>query len=202
MEEIHEATHDEYGLKAYGILTSLETLFGLKLTYLLFGASEDVSKSLQDKNTTLQEALSSVKLAPAFYKRQRADEAFDLFYDGVLKSAEELGVDKPELPRYRRAPRRVDCGSNPHQFSSPKEYYRSLYFEACELLIQELQDRFDRKEILPPVKALETLVTKAANGEPYEDQLYVVENSCYKNDFNFSILNRHLSMLIDIMKEA
>ena len=70
MEEIHASTHDEYGLKAYGILMSLEkfeTLFGLKLAYLLFGASEDVSKSLQAKNTTLQEALSSVKLASAFY---------------------------------------------------------------------------------------------------------------------------------------
>ena len=119
-----------------------------------------------------------------------------------MKSAEELGVDKPEFPRYRRAPRRVDCGSNPHQFSSPKEYYRSLYFEACDLLIQELQDKFDQQEILPPVITLETLVTKAANGEPYEDQLYVLKNSCYKNDFNFSVLNRHLSMLVDIMKEV
>ena len=44
-------------------LNITETLFGLTLAYLLFGASEDVSKSLQAKNTTLQEALSSVKLA-------------------------------------------------------------------------------------------------------------------------------------------
>lgn len=90
-----------------------------------------------------------------------------------MKSA-EFRVDKPELPRYRRAPRRVNSGSNPHQFSSPKEYYRSLYFEACDLLIRELQDRFDQQEILPPVIALETLVITAANGEPYEDHLDVV----------------------------
>lgn len=95
-----------------------------------------------------------------------------------MKSAEQLGIDGPELPRYRRAPRRIDSGSSPHQFSLPKDYYRSLYFEACDLLIQELQDRFEQQEILPPVIALETLVTKAANGEPHEDQLHVVENSC------------------------
>ena len=43
--EVHQTTHDEYGLKAAGILASLEkfsTLFGLKLGYRIFGASETV----------------------------------------------------------------------------------------------------------------------------------------------------------------
>ena len=43
MEEINHTTHDEYGLKAGGILSLLEKfdmLFGLKLGYLVFGASE------------------------------------------------------------------------------------------------------------------------------------------------------------------
>ena len=72
----------------YGILTSLEkfdTHFGLKLAYLLFGASEEVSKSLQAKNATLQEGLASVKLASAFYKRQRTEEAFGIFFNDVVR---------------------------------------------------------------------------------------------------------------------
>ena len=184
MGEIHDTTHDEYGLKAYGILTSLEkfdTHFGLKLAYLLFGASEEVSKSLQAKNATLQEGLASVKLASAFYKRQRTEEAFGIFFDDVVKSAEDLEIDKPQLPRYRRAPRRIDDGSSPHQFSSPKDYFRYLYYESCDLLIQELQDRFDHQEIIPPVIALESLILKAANNEQYDETLRQVELSCYKN---------------------
>ena len=42
MEEINHSTHDEYGLKAKGVVTTMErfdTLFGLKLGYLLFGAA-------------------------------------------------------------------------------------------------------------------------------------------------------------------
>ena len=38
LEEIHATTKDEYGLKAGGLLQSLEkfnTLFGLKLSYLI-----------------------------------------------------------------------------------------------------------------------------------------------------------------------
>lgn len=51
MAEIHSTTHDEYGLKVGGILSTLEkfsTLFGLKLTYACFSTAE-VSKSCQLK---------------------------------------------------------------------------------------------------------------------------------------------------------
>lgn len=59
MSEINSTTHDEYGLKAAGILASLEKfsiLFGLKLGYIPFTTAEQVSKSLQGKDVTLQEA--------------------------------------------------------------------------------------------------------------------------------------------------
>ena len=81
MEEINYSTHDEYGLKAKGILTAMETfdtLFGLKLGYLLFGATEEVSKCLQAKDTSL---------ASGFYRGQRTDEAFDLFYEGIVEAS-------------------------------------------------------------------------------------------------------------------
>ena len=41
-------------------------LLGHKLGYVLFTAAEQVSKALQAKGTTLQEALSTVNLAAAF----------------------------------------------------------------------------------------------------------------------------------------
>ena len=47
-------TPDEYGTKASGLLHLLEkfnTLFGLKLSYLLFSAAEQLSLSLQKKNS-------------------------------------------------------------------------------------------------------------------------------------------------------
>ena len=52
MAEINNTTRDEYGLKAAGILASLEkfrTLFGIKLGYVLFVAAEQVSMALQAK---------------------------------------------------------------------------------------------------------------------------------------------------------
>ena len=204
MDEIHRTTHDEYGLKAGGILTALEkfdTLFGLKLAYLLFSIAEEVSKCLQAKDTSLQDGLSAVNLASNFYERQRSFEAFNLFYDGVIRVAENLEIGQPLLPRYRRPPARLDSGSRPHCFATPKEYYRHLYLQACDLLQNELKERFDQKENLAPVLALESLLIKAGNGENYEDVLQAVEDSCYANDFNITALRRQLPLLVDVVKQ-
>ena len=205
MEEVNHTTHDEYGLRAKGILTTMEkfeNLFGLKLGYLLFSAAEEVSKCLQAKNTSLQEALSAVNLASGFFKRQRTDEAFNVFYDGVLDLATKLYIGSPHLPRYRRAPARLDDGSAPHQFDSPRSYYRSQYFQACDLLIGELEERFDQKE-LQPVLAMEELILKAANSEEFSDSLKSVEDSMlYATDLDFNALRRHLPLLHDVVKEA
>jgi len=43
-------------------------------------------------------------------------------------------IESPIVPRYRRAPRRVDSGSTPHQFSTPKDY---IYYQVCDLLLEK-----------------------------------------------------------------
>ena len=76
------------------------------------------------------------------------------------------------------------------------------YNEACDLLIGELNDRFEQRNLLPPVLALESVLLNAANGLNYQDQLTVVQQSCYKDDFNFSRLESQLGMLADAIKVA
>ena len=178
LQEIHATPRDEYGLKAKGLLLSLEkfdTFFGLKLAYLLFGASEEVSKTLQSKDLSLQEAVSSVKLASSFYKRQRTNNAFS-FFMMVLSS-------QPK-------------------FTSPLSFYRKLYFEACDVMIQELQDRFDEQQVLHIVLAVVSLVLKAVNGEDFQSSLEKVKSSRFQDDLNFDILNRQLPIVVDIIKEG
>ena len=205
MQEIHGSTRDEYGLKANGILTALEkfcTLFGLKLGYLLFGAAENVSKCLQAKDISVQEALSAVNLASRFYRRQRTDESFNKFYDDVVESATDLNISSPQIPRYRRAPSRFDDGCPPHHFASPRSYFRSIYFEACDILLQELDERFDQQQVLPSLLALEGVIIKSANNENYKDELKLLEDSCYADDLDFKALRRHLPLVCDVVKEA
>jgi hypothetical protein len=70
------------------------------------------------------------------------------------------------------------------------------------LLLQELQDRFDQKELLPPVLALENLIVKAANGESYDDSIRYLEDSCFAGDLDFDILKRHIPLVHDLVREA
>ena len=111
MDEIRATTHDEYGLRANGLLHTLElfdTLFGLRLGYHLFGAAENVSLTLQRKNISLQDALSAVETAKSFYKRMRSDEEFSRFYQKSICVAKKLDIGEPMLQRQRRRPPRYE----------------------------------------------------------------------------------------------
>ena len=109
MDEVNRTTHDNYGLKAGGVLSSLEkfeTLFGLKLAHLLFGAAEETSKVLHGKNTSVQETASAVIVTHTFYQRQRPDEDFDYFFNSTVSHAQTLNIGMPRLPRYKKPPKR------------------------------------------------------------------------------------------------
>ena len=71
MKDVHRTIHDEYGLKAGGVLAALEKfemLFALMLGNLLFSAVEYASRVLQAKDTSLQEAKVAVNMTQAFYQ--------------------------------------------------------------------------------------------------------------------------------------
>ncbi len=59
LEEVQKG-HDDYAAKAGGLLSKMEkfdTLFSLKLGYLIFSATEQLSINLQSKDITIQEAI-------------------------------------------------------------------------------------------------------------------------------------------------
>ena len=150
----------------------------------------------------MQEALAAVNLAKTLYKRQRTDEAFCRFYDQVLETAEKVEIAGPELPRYRRTPARLDDGSQPHRYATPKYYFRHQYFQACDLLTRELEDRFQQRDLLPPVISFEKLLLKAANGEAYEQELEIIKTYYYKDDFNFDQLEQQLPLSVNLVQQA
>ena len=120
----------------------------------------------------------------------------------AVAKAQDLRIGMPELPRYRRPPARIDDGSQPHQFSTPQGYYRQIYYQACDLLLQELADRFDQSEFLPEVLGLESLLLKAANGGNCESELESVQNGCFASDLKLPSLEKQLPLLVDVAKQG
>ena len=67
--QINTETHDEYGRKAGGFLSQMEKFsmyFGLKLSYLVFVATEQLSLTLQGRDTTVQDATLASELAVSY----------------------------------------------------------------------------------------------------------------------------------------
>ena len=135
-------------MKAGGFKRQLEqfdTFFGLKLSYLLFAPTEQLSRTLQAKNITVQEAHSAAQATHSYVQGKRSDKAFQEWYGKVL-SASEANTDPPVLPRKRRMPRRLDDGHAPHQPDLAEDMYRAKYFEAVDVLCGELNRRFDQRD--------------------------------------------------------
>ena len=126
LAEIHQGGRDEYAAKAGGFLSQMEkfcVFFGLKLSHLIFSAGEQLSLSVQGKDTTIQEAVIASKLACSYLERQRTDEAFESFFQQVSENSKEFTAE-PMLPYYRKRPRRTDDGVPAHRFETPKAYFR------------------------------------------------------------------------------
>ena len=144
-----EEGRDEYAAKARGLLIQMESFelyFSLKLSFVVFAAAEQLSINLQAKDTTVGEGLKGARLLRSHLSTLRSDNKFSAFYDDVLQSSQGL-TDDPVLPRYRKIPRRLEDGSQPHRFASPKDRYRHAYFEALDQACGEIERRFDQSDL-------------------------------------------------------
>lgn len=64
--------------------------------------------------------------------------------EGELKG-KELDVSKAQLPRRRQPPKRVDGGQSDANFPrTEQDYYRSIYFEALDLLGSGIKSIIDK----------------------------------------------------------
>ncbi|KAK3095241.1 hypothetical protein FSP39_012040 [Pinctada imbricata] len=200
LDNIHKNTRDEYSRRAGGQLAMMDkfsTFFGLKLSHLIFAASEQLSLSVQGKETSAHDANKAAKATESYFERQRQESVFNKFYESVIDEAKDL-TDPPTLPRYRRIPKRVDDGTEQHRFDTVKGYYRQQYYEALDLAKGELNARFDQKN-MSVVQEIEALLLSAANGEDVSIPSSVAD--LYKNDISLGSLETQLKLLPGIFKD-
>ena len=199
LEKIGEDANDEPPRKASGLLAlmdNFQTVFGLKLSFMVFSAMEQLSRTLQTSDINAQEACSAATQAGHFLKRQRSDEQFTAFYRDMVKEAEDL-TQPPTLPRQRQIPRRIDDGASNHHFGTPQEYYRKQYFEVLDLLATELERRFDQNSF-KTLQEIERVLVESCNGKNVQFSETFVNT--YATDLKFDRLAVQLAMLPDLLK--
>lgn len=151
------------------------------------------------------EARSLSHLCVKVFQKMRSDEQFDLCWQLVERTREELGVNEPALHRARKRPRRYEHGeAEPSTIDSPKVYYRRMYYQCVDAAVTTIQDRFHQQDY-SMYSTLEQLLIKACTDEDYSVELQQV-TELYSADFNKSELATQLQLLscmdIKVAKES
>ena len=170
---------------------------------------------LQQRNLLLSDAREVVDKLRICYEELRTDEQWGKMWISVMKTVEELDLDKPELTRIRRPPKKLESAmgnidSQPHKFPDVSSKYKMEYFGLLDLLINQLKRRF-----VPQDMNAMTSVERLLIGSYSEDDLNIVMNfyglffkskpSLVRHLENLSDLcgmKRDLAVVIDKMKSA
>ena len=174
-----------------GQMKTFNFLFGTVLGEMVLRHTDNLSRTLQAKALSAAEGQQIADMVVRTLQTLRSVESFDLFWLKVTKSADSFDVGEPQLPRQRKIPKRYDDGLADSDFhADPKDCYRQQYFEAIDLVVNCIKDRFQQ----PGYEVycnLEQLLLKACQREDITSNLdYVC--SFYKDDFQPEFLRTQL----------
>lgn len=170
-------------------MKKFDFFFGLSLGMLVLGHADTLSEALQNNALTASEAQRIASLTVQTLSSLRNDEMWSMFWKKVERQADENNVSSPTLPRRRRAPLRLEecLGGQavPEYAATVEDHYRRIYFQALDLTITAINDRFSQPDYT--VYAMcEALLLRAINGKDTEPILTKVVEF-FKDDFSVVI---------------
>ena len=200
-EEAEKTTKDsDITARVIGVASQMrnfEFFFGIYLGEMILRHSDNLSRTLQKKDLSAAEGQRVAGLVKATLQSMRSTDQFDLFWKVLTKKAAQLNIDEPVLPRKRRAPRRIEIGESPAEFhGNVIDYYRVFYFEALDLIIQCIDDRFNQPGYRL-YSALETLLVKGCKQVEHQDEL----NQLYDKDIKYDNLEVQFQTIFQSVKE-
>ena len=199
--EISSKGSDECARRANGVLALMDrfsTYFGVKLSVFIFSITEQMSTTLQKKDTSVQDGYYVAEVTLRALSRLRTDQRFASFFSSVKVEC-ATRCDPPVLPRQRQLPRRIDDGAAQHTFTSIECFYRKEYFQAIDVVKADLEKRFIQKNFLIAQK-IEKMLIESANGRVFMIPDEIKE--LYSKDIDFQKCLLHLQMLPDAIKST
>ena len=178
-------------------MTTFKYFFGLVLSEVVLRHTDKLSQTLQKEELSSVEGHSIAMLTVQTLQRMRSDEDFKLFWKAVNKKRGSLSVDDPVLPRRRKRPCRFEEGlADPEHPETVEDYYHQGYFEALDLAISCIKDRFNQKGYAT-FSELEQLLLNACCGLPFSNAL---EKVCtfFSGDFKKPDLDAQLQVLHEL----
>ena len=119
--------------------------FGVALSQLLLRHTDNLSKALQQADLSAAEGQALASMTVTTLQKLRNQDSFDLFWKKSNDSASKVDVNEPSLPRRRKSPKQFQIGHGEPEFpTSVADLYRQHHYEALDLIINCIKDRFDQ----------------------------------------------------------
>ena len=125
-------------------MSKYKLLFGLCLCERIFKITDNLIKTIQYENMSASEAQVIVKQTVTTLEKMRTADMFTLFFKYVDHVRENTHTDEPSLPRKRKVPKWFEGQDDGYHSSTVEDHYRILYFEAFDLAVSSIKERFDQ----------------------------------------------------------
>lgn len=194
-----------------GCKAQMETFdfyFGLKLGKLLFSHTDKLSQTLQSEKMSAVSSKRLAMLTVETISSLRNSESFDALYDLCLKEIQKFQfIEEPVLKRKRKEPKyssllvldKYESRSEAHHPITPHDHYRKQFYQAIDVLIISVRDRFDQPSFLV-FENLESLLIKTLKGEETSAEMNFVDEK-YGSDVNMNDLHVELTTFKVLMKD-
>ena len=141
---------------------------------LVLQHTDNLSKALQSSDLSAAEGQELASLCVETLTRIRTEECFDLFWLKVQNIAGRVDIGQAVLLRWRKVIKKLEIGEGERSyFNNVSDYFRIHYFEALDLVISCIKQRFDQPSY-GTYKNLQQLLIHAANGKNYDHEFEFV----------------------------
>ena len=171
--------------------------FGIHLATTILNNFDNLYKTLQATQLSSIDAQRITRNTVSTLESISSDQNFNLFYKKVKKFAHEHDVDEPSLPGKRKPRMTIENYFNTtksDQLETPEDEYRRKYFEAIDLVVSCIKNRFDQDDF-EMCALCEQLLVKAANKESFTTEFEKITNF-YADDFKPNALETQLKTLL------
>ena len=194
-----------------GCKSQMETFdfyFGLKLGKLLYSPTDKLSQTLQSEKMSAVSSKRLAMLTVETISNLHNSESFDALYDLCLREIQNIKfVEEPILKRKRKEPKYsllhylegYESRSEAHHPTTPRDHYRKQFYQAIDVLISSVSDRFDQPSFLV-FENLESLLIKILKGEETSAEMKIAREK-YATDVNIIDLNVELATFKVLMKD-
>ena len=122
------------------------------------------------------------------------------FWKRTCAAVDKLDINGPTLPRCRKVLRCLDDGSEQSFPETIEQHYQIVYFEALDIIISCVSDRFDQPGCKIYSK-VQNLLLRAAKSEDYSEELQFVQ-TLYCSDFDPVQLSTHLKIFSNVFHQS